>query len=109
MKESNAASRIKKTGRTEAEKESAADAKTAEQPYRVPEQKSRAETRENICIMTMLGRKPRQIMGHAVSRDNLSGAVPRMADAASEAGQYRTDGYRGYPDVVCPGGLQHPQ
>ena len=65
--------------------------------------KPRTETRENVYIMTMVSRKPRQIVGHVVSRDKLSKTIQRMVDAAPEAEEYCTDGYYGYLDVVFPG------
>ena len=67
------------------------------------EYKSRTETRENIYIMTMVSRKPRQIVGHVVSWDKTSRTIQRMVDAAPEAEIYCTDGYGGYLDVVFPG------
>lgn len=48
------------------------------------EHKSWTETRENIYIMTMVSRKPRQIVGHVVSRNKLSRTIQRMVDAAPE-------------------------
>ena len=67
------------------------------------EYKPRTETRENIYIMTMVSRKPRQIVGHVVSWDKTSRTIQRMVDAAPEAEIYCTDGYGGYLDVVFPG------
>ena len=67
------------------------------------EYKPRTETRENVYIMTMVSRQPRQIVGHAVSRDKSSRTIQRMVDMAPEAEYYCTDGYSGYLDVVYPG------
>ena len=67
------------------------------------EYKPRSETRENVYIMTMASRKPRQIVGHVVSRDKTSRTIQRMVDAASDAEVYCTDEYSGYLDVVFPG------
>ena len=53
--------------------------------------------------MTMVSRKPRQIVGHIVSRDKMSSTIQQMVDTAPEAKQYCTDGYYGYLDVVFPG------
>lgn len=66
------------------------------------EYKPQTETRENVYIMTMVSRKPRQIVGHVVSRDKTSRTIQRMVDAASDAEVYCTDGYSGYLDVVFP-------
>lgn len=67
------------------------------------EYKPRTENRENIYVITMVSRKPRQILGHAVSRDKLSRTIQGIVDAAPEAECYCTDGYYGYLDVVFPG------
>ncbi len=67
------------------------------------EVKPRTETRENVYIMTMVSRKPRQILRHIVSLDKSSATIQKMVDAAPEAEQYCTDGYFGYLDVVFPG------
>ena len=67
------------------------------------EYKPRTEIRENIYIMTMVSREPRQILGHAVGRDKSSRTIQQMVDAAPEAEYYCTDGYSGYLDVVFPG------
>lgn len=67
------------------------------------EYKPRTETRENVYIMTMVSRQPRQIVGHAVSRDKSSRTIQRMVDMAPGAEYYCTDGYNGYLDVVYPG------
>ena len=67
------------------------------------EYKPRTETRENIYIMTMVSREPRQIIGHVVSRDKTSKTIQKMVDAAPDAERYCTDGYSGYLDVVFPG------
>lgn len=67
------------------------------------EYKPRTETRENVYIMTMVSRRPRQIVGHVVSQNKSSRTIQRMVDAAPEAEYYCTDGYQGYLDVVYPG------
>ena len=51
----------------------------------------------------MVSRKPRQIVGHVVSRDKMSSTIQQMVDTAPEAKQYCTDGYYGYLDVIFPG------
>ena len=55
------------------------------------ERKPRTETRENIYIMTMVSRKPRQIVGHVASVDKSSRTIQQMVDAAPEAQKYRTN------------------
>ena len=67
------------------------------------EYKPRTETRENVYLITMVSRKPRQIVGHVVSRNRSARTIQRMVDKAEEAAIYCTDGYSGYLDVVFPG------
>ena len=64
------------------------------------EYKPRTETRENVYLITMVSRKPRQIVGHVVSRNRSARTIQRMVDKAEEAAIYCTDGYSGYLDVV---------
>ena len=51
----------------------------------------------------MVSREPRQIIGHAVSRDKTSQTIQCMVDTAPDAERYCTDGYSGYLDIVYPG------
>lgn len=67
------------------------------------ERKPHTETRENIYIMTMVSREPRQIVGYVVSTDKSSQTIQQMVDAAPEARTYCTDGYSGYLNVIFPG------
>jgi len=61
------------------------------------------ETRENIYILSMVSREPRQIVGHVVTREKHSKHIQKVVDSAPEAKHYCTDGYSGYLDVVFPG------
>ena len=65
--------------------------------------KSRAETRENTYVMTMVSRLPRQIVGFDVAFDKSPERVQAIVDNAPPAENYATDGYLGYIDVVYPG------
>ena len=110
MNKSNVMYWIKKAICTEKErtaKEQAVPKRTKivemDELYWFLEYKPRTETRENVYVMTMVSRKPRQILGHTVSRDKTSGTIQRMVDTAPEAECYCTDGYNGYLDVVFPG------
>lgn len=66
-------------------------------------QKSRTETRENVYLMTMVSRLPRQIVGFDVAFDKSPKRIQRIVDTAPAAKKYYTDGYLGYIDVVYPG------
>ena len=67
------------------------------------ERKPRSETRENVYLMTMVSRKPRQIAGFDVAFDKSPARIQAIVDSAPEAENYCTDGWSGYVDVVYPG------
>ena len=63
------------------------------------EKKSHTETRENVYLMTIISREPRQIQGFRVARDKCAFRIQKMVDEAPKAKQYCSDGYHGYLDV----------
>ena len=65
--------------------------------------KANTETRENVYIITMVRRQPRQIVGYDVDKDKTSERIQKIVDGGPEAEKYCTDGYSGYLDVVYPG------
>ena len=65
--------------------------------------KPRTGTGENVYLMTMVSREPRQIVGFDVAYDKSPARIQRMVDSAPPASKYHTDGYLGYIDVVYPG------
>ncbi len=67
------------------------------------ERKSRTEARENVYVMTMVSREPRQIVGYDVAFKKTSESIQRMVDTAPEASSYYSDGWTGYTDVIYPG------
>jgi len=67
------------------------------------ERKSKTETRENVYVMTMISREPRQIVSFDVALDKSSARLQGIADNAPWAEKYCTDGYFGYLDVIFPG------
>ena len=67
------------------------------------EQKPRTDTRENVYLMTMVSRKPRQIVGFDVAYDKSPQRIQRLVDGAPPAEHYCTDGWFGYIDVIYPG------
>jgi len=71
--------------------------------YWFTERKSRSKTRENVYVMTMVSREPRQIVGFAVAADKSSGRIQDIVDSVPEAQNYCTDGFGGYLDVIFPG------
>jgi IS1 family transposase len=67
------------------------------------ERKAKTATRENVYVMTMVSREPRQIVGFDAARDKSPERIQAIVDSAPEAEDYATDGYFGYIDVVYPG------
>lgn len=65
--------------------------------------KARTETRENIYVMTMVSRLPRQIVGIDAAYDKSPERIQKIVDNGPEAECYCTDGYLGYVDVIYPG------
>jgi len=71
--------------------------------YWFVERKARTETRENVYLLTIVSRNPRQIVSFDVAYDKSPERIQAMVDAAPSAAKYYTDGYLGYIDVVYPG------
>lgn len=67
------------------------------------QRKPRTETRENVYLMTMVNRLPRQIVGFDVAHDKSPERIQAMVDAAAPANRYASDGWSGYIDVIYPG------
>jgi IS1 family transposase len=63
------------------------------------ERKEATETHENLYVMTMVSRTPRQITAFAVARDKSSWRIQEMVDSVALAERYCSDGYHGYLDV----------
>ena len=62
-----------------------------------------SETRTNTYIMTMISRKPRQIVGFAVDNGVKSRRIQEIVDSVECAEEYCTDGCLVYRDVVFGG------
>ena len=65
--------------------------------------KPRTKTRENVYLLTMVSRNPRQIVGFDVAYDKSPERIQKMVNNAPPASRYCTDGFGGYVDVVYPG------
>ena len=65
--------------------------------------KPRTATRENVYLIIMVSRNPRQIVGFDVAYDKSPERIQQIVDAAPSSIKYCTDGYLGYIDVVYPG------
>ena len=71
--------------------------------YWYVEKKAKIETKENVYLMTMISREPRQIVGFEVQLDKSAVHIQSIVDDAPWAEKYYTDGYVGYMDVIFPG------
>ena len=64
--------------------------------------KPKAETKENVYLMSMVSRKPRIIAGLQVAEDKSARRIQKIVDSAPYADYYCTDGYFGYLNVIYP-------
>ena len=65
--------------------------------------KGSSETRENVYVITMVRRNPRQIVGYSVTTEKTSANIQEIVDSGPQASKYCTDGYNSYLDVIFPG------
>jgi IS1 family transposase len=65
--------------------------------------KPRTQTRENVYLIIMASRIPRQIVGFDIAYDKSPERIQHLVDNAPPSEKYFTDGYLGYVDVVYPG------
>jgi len=71
--------------------------------YHFIEYKPTHATRENVYIVTLVSRQPRQIVGFDVAEDKSPERLQGIIDSAPRAQSYATDGYTGYIDLVYSG------
>ena len=67
------------------------------------ERKPRTKTHENVYILTMVSREPRQVVSFDVAFDKSPERIQAMVDTAAPSQYYCTDGYLGYVDIIYPG------
>ena len=65
--------------------------------------KERTDSKANIFIMTMLSRKPRQIVAFAVDTSVNSAKIQEMVDRVPAAKRYYSDGWLVYQNVIYGG------
>ena len=83
--------------------ENPADCLELDELYWFIGEKPRTESRENVYLMTMVSRQPRQIVGFDVACDKSPKRIQAIVDGAPYAEKYCTDGWFGYIDVIYPG------
>ena len=83
--------------------ENSADCLELDELYWFIKRKPRTETRENIYLMTMVSRQPRQIVGFDVAHDRSPERIQAIVDGTPDAEKHCTDGWFGYIDVIYPG------
>jgi len=94
---------LKKTGTVWISKETDFEDFELDELYWFIEKKAETKTRENMYIMTMISRNPRQIVGFAVEKDKESFRIQGIVDSVADAKKYNTDGNKTYLDVIFPG------
>ena len=62
-----------------------------------------SENGVNAYVMTMISRKPRQIIAFDVDKTKAQSIIQRMVDNSPAADNYYTDGYFGYGEIAFPG------
>lgn len=67
------------------------------------EKKPCSKARENIYLIIMVSRTPRQIVGFEAAFDKSPERIQEIVDKAPKAKFYCTDGYQGYIDIVYSG------
>ena len=65
--------------------------------------KPKTDTRENVYVITMVSRNPRQIVGFDVAYDRTFERIQDIVDSSPPASEYHTDGFWNYVDVSYPG------
>lgn len=65
--------------------------------------KERTETRENVYVLTVVGREPRQFLGILASRDKSAETIENLVHFSPPAEKYFSDGWRAYREVYFPG------
>ena len=65
--------------------------------------KAKTKTKENIYIIAIVSREPRQFLGLVASKDKNPKTIQDLVWASPHAEKYFSDGYLGYRDVYYPG------
>jgi len=65
--------------------------------------KATTETKENMYVIVVMSREPRQFLGILASRDKSPDTIEKLVNNSPHAEQYFSDGYLGYKDVAYPG------
>ena len=103
MSKANVYNWIKKTNKLWISQQTACDIFELDELYWFVGCKGQGESRENVYVMTMTSREPRQIVGFSVAADKSRERIQGIVDSAPDARKYCTDGYLGYIDIVYPG------
>ena len=85
-------------------KQTKSDVYELDEMYWFIERKERTGTKENVYVISMVSRVPRQIVGFSASGDKSSKTIQKIVESAPIAGVYSTDGYVGYLDTDFFGG-----
>ena len=71
--------------------------------YHFVARKARTETKENIYVIAVVSREPRQFLGLIASRNKSPETIEQLVWKSPHAEKYFADGYLGYREVFYPG------
>ena len=71
--------------------------------FHFTKKRPRTKTRENMYVIPLISRTPRQIVSFGVEKTKTAKVFQKIVDIAPPAKQYNTDGNFTYMDVVFPG------
>ena len=71
--------------------------------YHYVGRKAKTETKENVYVIAVAGREPRQFLNLLASWDKSPSTIESLVWSAPHADKYFADGYLGYRDVDYPG------
>ena len=90
---------------SETKTNSAIPAKDAEldELYHFVGHRSDTETKENVYVITIVSREPRQFLGLVASKDKSPETIEKLVQSSPHAENYFSDGFQGYKNVDYPG------
>lgn len=71
--------------------------------YHYVRKKARTQTKENMYVIAIASRSPRQFLGLTASFDKSPETIENFVWDSQHAGEYFSDGYLGYRNVLYPG------
>jgi len=79
-----------------------ADAAEIDELYHFVGHREKTETRENVYVIALTSREPRQFLGLTASHDKSPETIEHLVQTSPHAQQYFSDGFQGYKYVDFP-------